>query len=131
MALREDRNDEGEMEDRPSAEERFNANLIAEVQRRMEKCEELRLGRRLERLERMMDLVLGRLRTPTTESTEARRGHNAAELAKVKLERDAALLRLARIDMAGWPTPQSHDEKGARTPEQIAVMRAKGTGPAI
>jgi hypothetical protein len=27
-----------------------------------------------------------------------------------------------------WPTPQAHDAQGPKTPEQIAVMRAKGHG---
>ena len=30
--------------------------------------------------------------------------------------------------LAGWATPQSHDQRGARTPEKISAARAKGGG---
>jgi len=32
------------------------------------------------------------------------------------------------VQLVGWPTPQAHDARGPKTPEQIAVMRARGHG---
>ena len=34
----------------------------------------------------------------------------------------------APLWIAGWATPQAHDQHGGKTPEQIATMRAKGAG---
>lgn len=40
----------------------------------------------------------------------------------------ASARRTSGSGFGGWPTPQRHDEKGAKTPEQITTMRAKGHG---
>lgn len=42
----------------------------------------------------------------------------------------ASARRTDATGFSSWPTPQSHDQHGAKTDEQIAAMRAKGAGVA-
>jgi hypothetical protein len=57
--------------------------------------------------------------TPRTGATESSRPNNKGGI---------PLADQAKREHRNWATPQAHDAQGPKTPEQIAVMRAKGHG---